>query len=104
MVRPRGLSRVSGGTLAIGVNAVVPLRGTRKASGSDSAGCAALHPQLFKGDRYAVATYGPPPGGDGISILISGPEPPAGGFAESVGGAAAGLLAGGLAAAAGGGE
>jgi len=38
-----------------GVKSVVPLRGTRKAHESTFAGCAALHPRPFDGDRYAVA-------------------------------------------------
>ncbi len=34
---------------------VVPLRGTHRVRESGSAGCAALHPRLFTGDRYAVS-------------------------------------------------
>jgi hypothetical protein len=40
------------------MNPVVPLRGTRKARASESVGCAALHPRLFKCNRYAVKEDG----------------------------------------------
>ena len=33
---------------------VVPLRGTMGVLAWESVGCAALHPRLFEGDRYAV--------------------------------------------------
>ena len=40
------------------VNRVVPLRGTPRCL-SESVGCAALHPRLLTGDRYAVDVVSP---------------------------------------------